>query len=262
MDQRDFNPLYYAAQPVRMARRAGGRGLMGDIAELAWPVIFYGAPIWIPAAIVYEMYVAWHPVAATVVAVPFIAALLAFYAFLIDKFEKRKTRQSLVEDYEYAYEDEPAPSEYIARVSPISLGGETEVAETEVIHTGEFALGREAQEDLDDYKKQIEDRIERDAPTVNEYVSEERVLELKQTALKLYSEADPVSAIKDYVQSELEKSDKWWTRDQIKFVSWVVLDLACYDERKASWAENYTEKERLANLQDAMDDAFDEALNA
>lgn len=75
MDQRDFNPLYYAAQPVRMARRGGGRGLLGDLGEVLWLT----APIWGPILIVQDLYENNHPVLATFYLILWIIAGVASY---------------------------------------------------------------------------------------------------------------------------------------------------------------------------------------
>lgn len=259
--------------PVRTTMRSSAvDGAIGGILIATfWMMV--GAvvlsPIWVPIWLVNEMYKEWHPVLATFVAVPFVISVIALYAWLYSLYADREEAKAQPGQYDHITTVDQIegiistdPDQHIAQVTQISLTDDTEVVETEEIHTGEFALGSEAQRDLVNYKRRIEARIERDAPTVNEYVSEERVLELKDIARKLYSGADPVSAIKDYVQSELKKEDKWWVREQIEFVSWVMFNLALYDERKASWAENYTEKKRLDNLQDSMNDAFNEALDA
>jgi hypothetical protein len=259
--------------PVRTTMRssAADNAIGGILIAAFWMMV--GAvvlsPIWVPIWLVNEMYKEWHPVLATFVAVPFVISVIALYAWLYSLYAAREEVKAQPGQYDHITTvsqikemGSAAPEQYVAQVTQISLTADTEVVETEAIHTGEFALGREAQRDLAAYKRQIEDRIERDAPTINEYVSEERVLELKQIAATLYSEANPLPGIKDYVESELKKEDKWWVRRDIEFVSWVMFNLALYDERKASWAENYTEKKRLDNLQDSMLAAFEEALGA
>lgn len=79
------------------------------------------APIWVPIWLVNEMYQEWHPVVATVVAVPLIGGLLALYLWLYSRYFDWETNKTLNDNIEH-YNRHANDFDWPTQVSDDDLG--------------------------------------------------------------------------------------------------------------------------------------------